>query len=243
VVRLLAEGGGNVVGEGKRGYVRVMFGRIAGRYDLMNSLMTLGRDRAWREWTVQAAGAAPGKLALDVATGTGELALALARRGCRTLGLDYVEAMLTAAAGKNADLPAAARPAYLAGDALALPFPDGTFDCLTTGFALRNVVSVPAALAEMARVLRPGGKLACLELTPARGRVFPFFFGLYFGRVVPLLGALLAGDRAAYAYLPASLRGFPSAEQLADLLRQAGLRRVTFRRLMFGTVALHVAEK
>lgn len=232
-----------MVGEGKRGYVRAMFGRIAGRYDLMNSFMTLGRDRAWREWTVRAAGAAPGKLALDVATGTGELALALARRGCRTLGLDYAEAMLWAAAGKSAALAERSRPAYLAGDALALPFADDTFDCLTTGFALRNVVSVPAALAEMARVLKPGGKLACLELTPARGRVFPLFFGFYFGEVVPLLGALLAGNREAYAYLPASLRGFPAAEQLVEVMRDAGFRQVTCRRLMFGTVALHVGEK
>ncbi|MHB1134403.1 MAG: class I SAM-dependent methyltransferase [Chloroflexota bacterium] len=230
-------------GEPKRRYVRGMFGRIAARYDLMNTLMTLGRDRAWRRWTVAAAGAAPGKRALDVATGTGELALGLARAGCQTVGLDYVEEMLAGAAPKSAALPAGRRPFYLAGDALALPFADGTFDCLTTGFALRNVVSIPAALAEMARVLRPGGKLACLELTPARGRLFPRFFALYFGRLVPLVGGLIAGDRAAYAYLPASLQGFPTAEALADLMRQAGFARVTHRRLMLGTVALHVAEK
>lgn len=230
-------------GEEKRRYVRGMFGRIVARYDLMNSLMTLGRDRAWREWTVEAAGAEPGKLALDVATGTGELALALARRGCRTLGLDYVEAMLKAADGKNAALPEMTRPIYVAGDALALPFADGAFDCLTTGFALRNVIGIPAALAEMTRVLKPGGRLACLELTPPRGRHFPFFFDLYFGRLVPLLGALVAGNREAYAYLPASLRGFPTAEELAEMMREAGCRRVTFRRLMFGTIALHVGEK
>jgi demethylmenaquinone methyltransferase / 2-methoxy-6-polyprenyl-1,4-benzoquinol methylase len=230
-------------GENKRRYVQGMFSRLVARYDLMNSLMTLGRDRAWRRWTVAAAGAGPGKLGLDVATGTGELALGLARAGCRTVGLDYVEEMLHAALAKSAALAAAERPLYVAGDALALPFADGSFDCLTTGFALRNVVSVPQALAEMARVLRPGGHLACLELTPPRGRLFPRFFAVYFGRFVPLLGGLVAGNRAAYAYLPASLRGFPTAEALADLLRGAGFARVTFRRLMFGTVALHVGEK
>ncbi len=230
-------------GEGKRRYVRGMFSRLVARYDLMNTLMTLGRDRAWRRWTVAAAGAGPGKRGLDVATGTGELALGLAQAGCRAVGLDYVEEMLSAAVAKSGALPAAGRPLYLAGDVLALPFADGTFECLTTGFALRNVISVPQALAEMARVLRPGGRLACLELTPPRGRVFPLFFALYFGRFVPLLGGLVAGDREAYAYLPASLKGFPSAEALAETMRQTGFREVSFRRLMFGTVALHAAEK
>ena len=230
-------------GEEKRRYVHGMFGRIVARYDLMNALMTGGRDRDWRRLTARAAGAAPGCLALDVATGTGELALALARAGCRTVGLDFSPAMLAAAVPKSAALPADLRPIYLAGDALALPFPDGAFDCVTTGFAMRNVTSVPAALAEMRRVLRDGGKLACLELTPPRGRVFPALFRLYFGRFVPLLGGLVSGEGDAYAYLPASLVGFPTAEELARLMYAAGFRRVAFRRLALGTVALHVGER
>lgn len=227
--------------EVKRRYVRGMFDRIVARYDLMNTLMTFGRDRAWRRLTVAAAGAAPGMLALDVATGTGELALELGRAGCRVIGLDFSPAMLALAQAKSGGA-AGARPQYVAGDALALPFPEATFDCLTTGFALRNVTSIPAALAEMRRVVRPGGRLACLELTPPRGRVFPTLFGLYFARFVPLLGWLVSGQRDAYAYLPGSLVGFPRAEELAAMLREAGFDQVQYRRLMLGTVALHVAR-
>jgi demethylmenaquinone methyltransferase / 2-methoxy-6-polyprenyl-1,4-benzoquinol methylase len=231
-------------GESKRRYVQGMFGRIVPRYDLMNTLMTGGRDQAWRRRTVRAAGAGPGKRALDVACGTGELALALARAGCaEVLGLDFSAGMLAIAAAKNEGLAPALRPRYVLGDALALPFPDESFECLTTGFAMRNVTSIPAAFAEMRRVLRPGGSVVCLELTPARGRLFPLFFRLYFGRLVPVVGGLVAGQREAYTYLPSSLDGFPDAERLAALMGEAGLRAARFRRLMFGTVALHLAER
>ncbi len=230
-------------GEAKRDYVRGMFDRIVPRYDLMNSLMTGGRDQAWRRLAVQAAAAGPGRRALDVATGTGELALALARAGCRTVGLDFSSAMLAAAAAKSADLPPALRPAYVAADALVLPFPDETFACVTTGFALRNVTSIPAALVEMRRVLCPGGKLACLELTPPRGRFFPSLFRLYFRRLVPLVGRLIAGDGEAYTYLPDSLVGFPRAEELAQMMAAVGFRHVQYRLLALGTVALHVGER
>ncbi|MHB1413905.1 MAG: class I SAM-dependent methyltransferase [Chloroflexota bacterium] len=232
-----------LAGQEKRSYVNNMFDRIAGRYDLMNRLMTGGRDQAWRRLTVAAVGAAPGKLALDVAAGTGDLTLALAATGCRAVGLDFAQGMLQGAVAKGEGLPAAGRPTYVAGDALALPFPAETFDCLTTGFAMRNVTSVPAALAEMARVLRPGGRAACLELTPPRGRLFPPLFRLYFGHFVPLLGGLVSGQADAYAYLPASLVGFPTAEKLAMLMREAGFSRVEYRRLALGTVALHVGTK
>jgi demethylmenaquinone methyltransferase/2-methoxy-6-polyprenyl-1,4-benzoquinol methylase len=159
------------------------------------------------------------------------------------VGLDFADEMLRAAQAKGDALPVASRPRYVMGDALALPFPDGAFDCLTTGFALRNVTSIPATLAEMRRVLRDGGRVACLELTPPQGRLFPAFFCLYFGRVVPVLGRVVAGNGEAYSYLPASLVGFPSAPALARLMREAGFRRVTYRLLMFGTVALHVGER
>ncbi len=230
-------------GDEKRRYVRGMFDRIVPRYDLMNSLMTAGRDHAWRRLAVKAVDAGPGRRGLDVATGTGELALALARAGCHTVGLDFATAMLAAATAKSERLASWLRPTYVAGDALALPFPDNTFDCVTTGFAIRNVTSIAAALAEMRRVLREGGKLACLELTPPRGRVFPSLFRFYFRRLVPLLGHLIAGNAEAYTYLPDSLVGFPPAEELAQLLCAAGFRRVEYRLLALGTVALHVAER
>lgn len=192
---------------------------------------------------VEATAAGPDTLALDVATGTGELALELARSGATAVGVDFAPAMLSAARAKAARWPLVPAPVFLAGDALALPFPDGTFDCATTGFALRNVTSVPRMLEEMCRVLRPGGRAACLELTPPRGTIFPRFFDLYFGRFVPWLGAITSGQADAYAYLPASLVGFPDVEKLGDLMREAGFRQVEYRLFALGAVALHVGHK
>ncbi len=219
-----------------------MFDRIGRRYDLMNTVMTGGRDAAWRRLAVWAAGARPGQRALDLATGTGEFALELQRAGCRTVGLDFSLGMLAEAWAKNETLGPAQRPLYVAGDALRAPFADASFDLVTTGFMLRNVTSIPQALAEMRRLLRPGGTLACLELTPLKGRYFPRLFDLYFDRLVPLLGRLLADDGAAYSYLPGSVKVFLDAEQLAEQLRAAGFQQVQYRRLALDTVALHLAR-
>ena len=263
------------------GEVRMMFGRIVRRYDLMNRLMTGGRDVAWRRRAVRLAlaGAEPGSArVLDVATGTGDLALALAAGGARfVVGLDFAAPMLRAAAAKGGtrrrgtdpSSPTVGRgvlraagpgigswvssgrgvvvgeghPAWLVADALALPFPDATFDACTVAFGLRNMADYAAALREMTRVLRPGGRLVCLELTPLRRPVLGRLFGWYFARVVPLVGGLLSGDREAYRYLPQSVAAFPSADALAELMRGAGLADVSYRLLGGGTVALHVGTK
>jgi demethylmenaquinone methyltransferase/2-methoxy-6-polyprenyl-1,4-benzoquinol methylase len=219
-----------------------MFGAISRRYDLMNRLMTLGRDRAWRTETVANALSRPGAV-LDVATGTGDLALEVLRQhpSAHVVGLDLVPEMLALAPGKAG--VEAVQPGWVQGDALRIPFPDAAFDAIVTGFALRNVTSIPAAFAEMARVTRSGGKVACLEMAMPRSPLFRAFFGFYFFRIVPLLGGLITGEPSAYTYLPHSVAAFLPPDQLADLMRRTGWGDVQYHRQMLGTVAIHVGTR
>jgi demethylmenaquinone methyltransferase / 2-methoxy-6-polyprenyl-1,4-benzoquinol methylase len=178
-----------------------------------------------------------------VGCGTGDLTLALARRGVRlAVGLDPVPAMLDAAGAKltRRDVHAAA---LVEGDGLRLPFPDNSFECVASAFVMRNVPDVPAALREAHRVLRPGGRIGILELTPLTAPVVRTLFRLYFHRVVPWLGGVISGEPGAYAYLPASVDRFPTAEQLGAMMDRAGFGKVRWRRFMLGTVALHVGER
>ena len=232
--------------ETKAAYVREMFGRIARRYDLMNRLMTLGRDRAWRRLAVarlKLAGGPPGAAVLDVATGTGDLALEALRQvpGARIVGLDFSAEMLDLAWHK-AEV-AGARLDLMAGDALRLPFAGGTFDGVVTGFALRNVTDIPAAFAEMARVTRPGGRVACLEIAKPHLPIFRKLFEWYFYRLVPIVGGLISGQRAAYTYLPHSLTGFLTPDEIAEVMRRTGWQQVSYRRRMLGTVAIHTGVR
>jgi len=222
--------------------IRRMFDRIVPRYDLLNRLMSLGMDVRWRRWT--AALVAPwGKLALDVGTGTGDLALELRCQGARlVVGLDFSPQML-AKARRKAQIRGLGGLAWVLGDALHLPFPDATFDCVVSAFVLRNLVDLPAGLAEMARVLRPGGRLASLDMTQPPDRPFGRLYRLYLNRLVPPLAGLISGDMSAYRYLPNSLRGFPDAHSLAALLERLGLAEVRVRLLGGGVVALHLARK
>jgi len=217
-----------------------MFSRIARRYDLMNRLMTLGRDQAWRRLAARELRLSPGGLCLDLATGTGDLALAVceAYPGARVVGVDFSLTMRHVAQRKAGMRQ---RIDFAAGDALSLPFAAEQFDGLINGFLLRNVVDLPQALAEMRRVVKPGGRVVCLELTHPQAPLFRQWFHFYFYRLVPLIGGIVAGDRRAYAYLPNSLTAFPPAEPLRQLMLSAGYPEVHYRRLMLGTVALHVA--
>jgi demethylmenaquinone methyltransferase/2-methoxy-6-polyprenyl-1,4-benzoquinol methylase len=210
--------------------VRTMFDRIAPVYDAMNRVMTMGLDLRWRRLAAEAV-VQRGDRVLDAACGTGDLAVADLRAGAgRVTGLDFSEAML-ARARRKAPLD------WVRGDMLALPFADGTFDAMTVGFGIRNVADIPLALAEARRVLRPGGRLAILEITQPRGLLRPFY-RVWFDRIVPLLGRALPGGDA-YSYLPASVKRFPAAEELASLLRESGFEDVRFRLLAGSIVALH----
>jgi len=214
--------------------VRGMFDRIAPVYDVMNRVMTAGLDRRWRRLAVQQV-VWPGDRVLDACCGTGDLALEAERRGGRVVGLDFSERMLELARRKSGAVE------WVRGDALALPFGDGEFDAATVGFGVRNFADLEGGLRELERVLRPGGRVAVLEITRPRGVLRPFF-RLWFELLVPLVGRVLPGGEA-YTYLPASVRRFPGPEDLTAFLERAGFREVRHRLLGGGIVALHVGVK
>ena len=234
-----------LTGQAKQRYVAALFARIARRYDLMNTLMTGGMHHRWKRCAAQLAAQGLQGAALDVATGTGDLALALARRPGvnHAVGVDLLPEMLTLARLKSCKTEIGDHVSLIAGDALCLPFSDNTFACATAGFSLRNVTDLPLSLAEMARVVRPGGRVTTLELTPLGPGVKSGVLRWYFHRLVPLIGQVVAGDRAAYTYLPQSVDYFLEAGRLADLFRQAGLVDVGYISLGFGAVAVHYGVK
>ena len=218
--------------------VAAMFDEIAPVYDRMNTLMTLGSDRRWRRLAVDATGARAGDSVIDVACGTGKLSVALAERVGpfgRVLGVDLSPAMVAYARHAHPDL---VQLHFEAGNALDLPAEDGEFDAATIAFGLRNLADFEAGLRELRRVVRPGGRVVCLELSMPRPRAWGRVFHATFRRSAPLLGSLF-GRRHAYSYLPQSLTGFPEADQLAATMRRAGLVEVGFRRIALGTVAVH----
>jgi demethylmenaquinone methyltransferase/2-methoxy-6-polyprenyl-1,4-benzoquinol methylase len=228
-------------GEAKARYVNGMFTRIARRYDLMNVIMSLGQDGMWRRFAVRKTHPTPGDLALDVATGTGRIAQQLAREGARTVGIDFTLSMMEQGRRDGVGLE---EPVYFAGaDALRLPFADDTFDCVTTGFAMRNVIDIAGAFREMRRVVKPGGRVACLEVGRPRLAVTRFFHGLYTRGLMPLLGKLVVGDSDAYTYLPNSMGKYPPPPELARIMRTSGLRYVEYKQLTFGAVAVHWGVK
>jgi demethylmenaquinone methyltransferase/2-methoxy-6-polyprenyl-1,4-benzoquinol methylase len=216
-----------------------MFDRIAKVYDLLNTVMTAGLHHRWRERAADLARVGPGSRVLDVATGTGDLAIELARRvapGGEVVGSDFSEAMLARARTKPK--PAGAELRFEWGDALELPFADGTFDAATVGFGARNFSDLERGLAEMTRVVRPGGRVVVLEFTSPTRAPLSLFYSLWFDRVVPLLGRL-AGDPDAYSYLPDSVKRFPAPAGLAAELERAGLRGIGYLLTAGGIVVIH----
>ncbi len=223
--------------------VRAMFDRIAGLYDRMNTVMTAGLHSRWRWRAAELADVSPGDRVLDVATGTGDLALELAARvapGGEVVGIDFSQRMLELARAKaTADGQPDVRIRFQAANALALPFESDEYASATVGFGARNFADLERGLAEMVRVVRPGGRVVVLEITTPRRGPLSTFFELWFDRVVPILGRL-AGDAAAYSYLPSSVRRFPGPDQLAELLVRSGLGDVRYVLTAGGIVALHV---
>jgi demethylmenaquinone methyltransferase/2-methoxy-6-polyprenyl-1,4-benzoquinol methylase len=210
-----------------------MFDRIAGVYDLMNSVMTAGLHHRWRRRAVDLAEIGPGAKVLDVATGTGDLAIEAASRGAQVIGSDFSEGMLERARVKAPAIT------FEQGDALALPYDDNAFDAATVGFGARNFADLEQGLREMTRVVRPGGKVVVLEITTPQRPPLSTFFSLWFDRIVPLVGRV-AGDPDAYSYLPNSVKRFPGPEGLAATMERAGLRDIRWILTAGGIIALHV---
>ena len=220
-----------------------MFDRIAGLYDRMNTVMTAGLHRVWRRRAADLAELERGGRALDVATGTGDLALELAARvgpGGEVVGIDFSERMLELARTKAAALaPERARVRFEHANALALPFGEASFDAATVGFGARNFADLEQGMRELTRVVRPGGRVVVLEITTPRRAPLSTFFQLWFERAVPLLGRL-AGDAQAYSYLPSSVKRFPGPEELAKLMSRSGLCDIRYIVTAGGIVAFHV---
>jgi len=211
--------------------VRAMFDRIARVYDRMNSIMTAGMHHRWRERAADLTRVGPGSSALDVATGTGDLAIELARRGASVTGLDFSEGMLELARAKDP------RIEWVQGNALELEFGDGEFDAVTVGFGARNFADLDRGVAEMARVTKPGGRVVILEITTPERPPLSWFFRLWFDRAIPALGRL--ADSQAYTYLPSSVRRFPRAGELGAHLAAAGLDDVRWVLTAGGIIAIH----
>lgn len=227
--------------------IRAMFGQIAGRYDLLNHLLSLGIDRRWRQRTVKLAAPDGQGPVLDVCTGTGDLALAYWRAGrgrVRVVGADFCRPMLTIAREKSIRAGAEGQLALVEADAVRLPFPGETFQVVCVAFGLRNVSDTDRGLAELVRVCQPGGRVAVLEFSMPQGRLLRALYGWYFHRLLPRIGQAVARNRLeAYNYLPASVGEFPQAEALCRRMEAAGLGRVECHRLTFGVASLYLGVK
>jgi demethylmenaquinone methyltransferase / 2-methoxy-6-polyprenyl-1,4-benzoquinol methylase len=231
----------HLTGAQRATYVQNMFTRIAGRYDLMNRLMTFGQDISWRKQVVKlAALPANGKL-LDLGTGTGDLAAEAQSQSPSILpiGGDFTIEMMRV--GKNDPARRAIR--FAGTDALNLPFPDNTFDAVTSGYLMRNVIDINLAWAEQYRVLKAGGHVVCLDTTPPPRNILYPFINFHLHVIIPLMGRLLTGASDAYTYLPDTTENFLPADKLAERMKQVGFKNVQYKRLMFNTMAIHWGEK
>jgi demethylmenaquinone methyltransferase/2-methoxy-6-polyprenyl-1,4-benzoquinol methylase len=222
-------------------YVQDMFARIAGRYDLMNRLMTFGQDIRWRKYVIEQAQLPYDGRLLDIATGTGEIALEGLDRvpGLQAVGGDFTIEMMQA--GKR--IPRRQSIRWVGADTLRLPFPDGIFHAVSSGFLMRNVIDVEAAFEEQMRVTKPGGWVVVLESSPPKNNFLRPFILFHLNIVIPALGRLVTGEIEAYRYLPDSTQQFRAPEEVAAIMRQVGYLNVRYRLFMFGTIAIHSGQK
>ena len=233
-------------GKNKEEFVHGVFSTIAHRYDLMNTTLSFNRDKYWRRFTVRKTGLTPGGTALDVACGTGMLSIELAKvigNSGRVVGLDFCENMLEIARKNIEKTPFQKNIELVQGNAMALPFPDNTFDCATIGLALRNVPDVEKCISEMRRVVKPGGRVISLELAKPSAPVFKQLYYLYFEQLVPLLGKMGVGKDGPYQWLPNSLKVFPHQSVIRDIFTKVGLQGAVYHELTGGIVAVHVGTK
>lgn len=228
-------------GQERARYVQKMFAGIAGRYDTMNRLMTGGQDIKWRKYVIQQAHLPANGRLLDIATGTGDIAYEGVKQipGLQAVGGDFtIEMML---AGKQ--YPERQTIRWTAADTLALPFADNTFDAVTSGFLMRNVMDVPGAFREQMRVTRPGGRVVVLESSPPKNNWLRPFIRIHLNYIIPTLGRLIAGNSEAYRYLPDSTQQFKDPDTLATIMKNTGFINITYKLFMFGTIAIHVGQK
>jgi demethylmenaquinone methyltransferase / 2-methoxy-6-polyprenyl-1,4-benzoquinol methylase len=226
--------------EGKRRYVRTLFGTIADRYDFITVVLSYGRDRHWKRRVVQLAAPRPGVRALDLATGTGDIAFGLAAGGAHVTALDITPRMIELARAKSA-VPSAVR--FLVGDMLALPFPPGSFDIVTIGYGLRNVADLGLAIDELYRVLKPGGGLVSLDFNRPANRAVRAVYSWYLIAVGSALGWILHRDPDTYRYIPASLRTYPGGGGVARMMEARGFLRVAHHPVLWGLMSIHQAFK
>jgi demethylmenaquinone methyltransferase / 2-methoxy-6-polyprenyl-1,4-benzoquinol methylase len=228
-------------GQARASAVQDIFRRIAPRYDLMNRIMTFGADRGWRRFVIKQAQIPPRGKMLDIATGTGDIAFEALKQveGVTAVGADFAPMMMIYGQKR----PSGDRVRWSAADALNLPFADRTFDAVTHGYLLRNVIDIPRALSEQMRVLKPGGRMVCLDTMPPPPNLLRPFIQLYLVRIIPFIGTILTGHSDAYTYLPKSTLSFKNPDELATLMRDAGLQDVQYKRFMFNTMAVHWGTK
>ncbi|MEM7111855.1 MAG: ubiquinone/menaquinone biosynthesis methyltransferase [Chloroflexota bacterium] len=231
----------HLTGDERAQYVQDMFARIAGRYDLMNRLMTGGQDLQWRRYVIEQAQLPTNGRLLDIATGTGDIALEGQKQvpGLQAVGGDFTIEMMQA--GKQ--IPQRQRIQWVGSDTLALPFPDNYFDAVTSGFLMRNVIDVRSAFREQLRVTKPGGRVVVLESSPPKENLLRPFIEIHLNHVIPTLGKLITGESEAYTYLPDSTQQFQTPEALANTMWELGYTNVFYKLFMFGTVAVHVGQK
>ena len=228
-------------GQERADYVQDMFARIAGRYDTMNRLMTAGQDIKWRRYVIEQAQLPENGRLLDIATGTGDIALEGLKQqpSIQAIGGDFTIEMMQA--GKR--IPARQAIQWTTADTLSLPFPDAAFDAVTSGFLMRNVIDVAGAFREQMRVTKPGGHVVVLESSPPKDNLLKLFIRIHLNYVIPNLGKLVSGNADAYRYLPDSTQAFKGPDELAQVMQETGFANVHYKIFMFGTVAIHVGQK
>ena len=238
--------------------IKEMFNKISPRYVLMNKLMTFGQDRRWRRELIRLSEIKDDDRLLDVATGTGDVIIEVIQKGIKlnkSAGLDFSRGMLdvarfrfTALLQKKASNSKPNKQEniqidWIEGDALELPFKNTSFDVVTSAYLMRNASDVEAAFTEQYRVLKPGGRVACLDTTPPAKTIISPFINFYLLRIIPLLGSLISGNKSAYTYLPETTKAFKTAEELKEIMIKSGFKKVSYKKYMFGTIAVHRGEK